>query len=118
MAIPQWSAKEKGDIEESRAKAYLCAQGLQFIAQNFSVKSGEIDLIFKDVNQWVFVEVKYRGNDSHGNAAEMFTATKRRKLIRAIMCYLQSNNLNYHHTDMRIDLIAIDSDTLNWIKNV
>ena len=118
MAIPQWQAKQTGDAAESRAKAYLLAQGLVFITQNFSVKTGEIDLIFKDMQQWVFVEVKYRASKSHGHAAEMFTASKRNKLTRAIMCYLQTLGLNCHHTDLRIDLVAIDGDQLNWIKNV
>lgn len=118
MAIKQWHAKKTGDEAEARAKAYLMSQGLEFISQNFSVKSGEIDLIFKELQQWVFVEVKFRAGNTHGHAAEMFTASKRAKLTRAIMCYLQSLDLNCHHTDMRIDLIAIDGDQLNWIKNV
>lgn len=118
MAIPQWHAKQTGDDAEAKAKRFLLMQGLHFVTQNYAVKSGEIDLIFKDMQQWVFVEVKYRENDTHGSAAHMFTEAKRRKLIRAIMCYLQSLNLNCHHTDMRIDLIAIDGQNLNWIKNV
>lgn len=118
MAIPQWHAKQTGDAAEERAKTFLMAQGLSFIAQNYAVKTGEIDLIFKDLQQWVFVEVKYRADSTHGCAAEMFTPSKRAKLTRAIMCYLQSLDLNCHHTDMRIDLVAIDSEHLNWIKNV
>ncbi|MFC4701658.1 YraN family protein [Glaciecola siphonariae] len=118
MAIKQWIASETGSIAEQRAKEHLIAQGLEFVAQNFRVKSGEIDLIFKDMQQWVFVEVKYRASDSHGHAAEMFTPSKRRKLERAIMCYLHGLDLNCHHTSMRIDLVAIDGDAINWIKNV
>ncbi|WP_371195440.1 YraN family protein [Glaciecola sp. SC05] len=118
MAIPQWNATQTGNQAEHKAKEYLIAQGLDFIEQNFSVKSGEIDLIFKDMQQWVFVEVKYRASSSHGHAAEMFTSSKRSKLTKAIMCYLQLLDLNCHHTNMRIDLVAIDGEELNWIKNV
>lgn len=118
MAIVQWNAKSIGDKAEDKAKEFLIAQGLEFIEQNYRVKSGEIDLIFKDATQWVFVEVKYRESTSHGFAAEMFTVAKKRKLVRAIMCYFTALNMNIHHTDMRIDLVAIDGEQLNWIKNV
>jgi putative endonuclease len=118
MAINQWHASKTGAQAEQLAKDYLLAHGLTFVEENYRVKVGEIDLIFKDAEQWVFVEVKYRQNDSHGHAAEMFTTAKKRKLTRAIMCYLQSLDLNCHHTPMRIDLVAIDGDKINWIKNV
>jgi putative endonuclease len=118
MAIKQWQASKTGAAAEQLAKDYLLTQGLSFIEENYRVKLGEIDLIFKDAEQWVFVEVKYRETNSHGHAAEMFTMAKKRKLTRAIMCYLQSLDLNCHHTPMRIDLLAIDGEKINWIKNV
>lgn len=112
------TAKRLGDIAESVAKQHLIAQGLKFVEQNFRVKVGEIDLIFKDNTQWVFVEVKFRSNTDHGFAAEYFTASKRSKMNKAIMCYLQQHNLNLHHTSLRIDVIAIDDTQLSWLKNV
>jgi len=111
-------ANKSGTEAEEHAKRYLLAQGMQFVEQNYRVPMGELDLIFKDKNQWVFVEVKYRKTDSRGKAAESFTSAKRSKMIRAIMCYLQQLNLNLHHTDLRIDLVAIDDEHLSWIKNV
>ncbi|WP_395341380.1 YraN family protein [Ningiella sp. W23] len=118
MPIKQWIASETGAKAEQVAKGYLIDQGLGFITENFRCKAGEIDLIFKDMQQFVFVEVKYRETDSHGSAAHMFTRAKRRKLERAIMCYLQALDLNLHHTSLRIDLIAIDKQNINWIQNV
>lgn len=112
------TSKDIGDHAEQRAKAFLQAKGLVFIEQNFRVKVGEIDLIFKQQNQWVFVEVKFRSNKEHGCAAEYFTSSKRSKMNRAIMCYLQQHNLNLHHTSLRIDVIAIDNNELTWLKNV
>lgn len=112
------TSKELGDDAEQRAKAFLLAEGLVFIEQNFRVKVGEIDLIFKQENQWVFVEVKYRSNAEHGLAAEYFTSSKRSKMNRAIMCYLQQHNLNLHHTNLRLDVVAIDDTKLTWLKSV
>lgn len=118
MESKKINAQKDGAGAELRAKQYLESKGLTFIESNYKVKVGEIDLIFLDIQQIVFVEVKYRASREHGSAAEQFTRSKRSKLIKAMQCYLQKNGLNYYNTSMRIDLIAIDSDNLNWIKNV
>ena len=111
-------AKQSGIDAEEKAKQYLIRQGLRFVEQNYTVPLGEIDLIFKQNDILVFVEVKYRGSHSHGYAAEYFTTSKRSKMNRAIMCYLQQHNLNLHHTNIRIDVIAIDQQELTWLIGV
>jgi putative endonuclease len=111
-------AKQAGENAELNAKNYLETQGLTFLEKNFRVPLGEIDLIFKDGQQLVFVEVKYRASADHGHAAEYFTASKRSKMNKAIMCYLQKHQLNLHHTNLRIDVIAIDNTKLTWLDNV
>lgn len=103
---------------EQSAKRFLISQGLQFVENNYTVPLGEIDLIFKDQNQFVFIEVKYRKDSEHGCAAEQFTPRKRAKMQKAILCYLQEHNMNVHHTQLRLDLIAIDNNQLEWIKNI
>lgn len=118
MESKKINAHKDGIEAENRAKDYLESHGLTFLESNFKVKVGEIDLIFVDQQQLVFVEVKYRANKICGSAAEQFTRSKRSKLVKAIHFYLQKNGLNYYHTSMRIDLIAIDSGQLSWIKNV
>jgi putative endonuclease len=111
-------AKRAGEKAELDAKHFLEAKGLTFIEKNFRVPQGEIDLIFKDMQRWVFVEVKYRASADHGHAAEYFTPSKRSKMNKAIMCYLQQHNLNLHHTNLRIDVIAIDDKELTWLDGV
>ena len=111
-------ARLAGVAAELRAKEHLLLNGLHFVEQNYSVPLGEIDLIFKDANQWVFVEVKYRADNTHGSAAEQFTSAKRNKMHKAIMCYLLQYNLNLHHTSLRIDVVAIDDEQLEWLTNV
>jgi len=111
-------AKQDGEAAERRAKSFLEQKGLIFVEQNFCVPLGEIDLIFQQNRTLVFVEVKFRRTSSHGHAAEYFTPSKRSKMNRAIMCYLQQHNLNLHHTDLRIDVIAIDDQELTWIIGV
>lgn len=119
MPSNQYFASLIGYKAEQNAKTYLKEQGLRFIAENYKVKVGEIDLIMQTQDStWVFVEVKYRQSTDYGHAAEYFNASKRSKLIKAIMYFLKAQNLNPEHTAMRIDLVAIDGKALNWIKNV
>ncbi len=54
-----FSRRAIGNQYESLAKEYLQRQGLRFIEANFTTKVGEIDLIFKEAQTIVFVEVKY-----------------------------------------------------------
>ncbi len=103
---------------EQTAKRYLLEHSLQFLEQNYKAKVGEIDLIMRDQQQLVFVEVKFRSNDRRGCAAEHFTSKKRKKLERTINYYLLQKKLNPHHTNLRIDVVAIDGEQVNWIQNV
>lgn len=107
-----------GHDAEQKAKYYLLEHSLRFLEQNYKATVGEIDLIMLDECQLVFVEVKFRSTNSRGCAAEHFTSKKRKKLERAINCYLLQKKLNPHHTNFRIDVVAIDGEQVNWIKNV
>jgi putative endonuclease len=118
MLSNQFRASLSGFEAEQKAKRFLCEQSMRFVEQNFTCKVGEIDLVMRDGQQLVFVEVKYRKSDSYGAAAEQFTTRKRRKLEKAINYYLLQNKLNPFHTYFRIDVVAIDDEQVNWIKNV
>jgi putative endonuclease len=107
-----------GHDAELLAKQFLINESLQFLEQNYKAKVGEIDLIMQEGDKLIFVEVKYRSSDSHGCAAEYFTKTKRLKLERTIQYYLLQKNMNPHHTNLRIDVVAIDGERVNWIKGV
>lgn len=108
-----------GQHYESKAKAFLCLQGLTLIEQNFRVKGGEIDLIMQEHNEIVFVEVKYRKQVAYGSASEAVTRTKQRRLIKAALLWLQINNHSPANTYFRFDVVAItgQDETIDWIKN-
>lgn len=67
---------------EYKAKQFLQQQGLQFISRNVSFSVGEIDLVMKDRNIWVFVEVRFRRHDKFGNALMSVTLSKRKNYLR------------------------------------
>ena len=112
-------SKTIGNQYEALAKRYLEHQGLRFIEQNFSTKCGEIDLIMKDRQTIVFVEVKYRKQTHFGHAAEFVTRKKIQKLTRTAYLWLSKNGLSPHTTDFRFDVVAIHQrgDHIDWIKN-
>lgn len=111
-------ARYNGAKAEAKAKAYLLKHGLVFIQANYRCQTGEIDLVMKDKDQWVFVEVKSRQNDEFGLASEYFTAHKKAKVLRAINHYLMVHELNPYNTLYRIDVIAITGGEVEWYQAV
>jgi putative endonuclease len=103
-----------GTHGELQALAYLKQQGLQLVQANFSCKCGEIDLIMRERDCLVFVEVRQRADRAHGGAAASISAAKQRRIVRAAQFYLQRKGIN---PPCRIDVVAIDAGQLNWMRN-
>jgi len=96
-----------GNAIESLVCTFLEQIGLTCIERNFSCRLGEIDLIMFEAasNSLVFVEVRYRSNQHHGNATESVDWKKQRKLRRTGLHYLQKNaDID---TCARIDVIGV-----------
>ncbi|MDO6444860.1 YraN family protein [Colwellia sp. 1_MG-2023] len=115
------STKTLGDSWELYAEHYLIDNGLSLLTKNFHSRQGEIDLIMKDDDCLVFVEVKYRKNNHFGGAISAVTQQKQQKIIKTAIFYLQQQNLNEYNTACRFDIVAIEGDTNNptihWLKN-
>ncbi|ANU35503.1 YraN family protein [Vibrio scophthalmi] len=109
----------KGLFFESAAEQHLVSCGLSKIARNFRIKGGEIDLIMRDQDTIVFVEVRYRQNQNYGHAAETVTYSKQQRLIKTANVWLIKQGLSVHSTNFRFDLVAIhhDGKQIDWIKN-
>lgn len=78
----------RGKGAEARAASYLEAQGLAIVERNFRSRYGEIDLIARDGETLVFVEVRARKSDAFGGAAASITAAKREKIALTAQHYL------------------------------
>jgi putative endonuclease len=103
-----------GQAGEDRALAHLEQQGLTLLTRNFRCKGGEIDLIMQERGALVFVEVRQRADSRHGGAAASVTGAKQARLIIAAHTFLQ----RYRSPPAcRFDVIAIDAETLSWLKN-
>jgi putative endonuclease len=99
---------------EQVACKYLEQHGLKLVEANFTCKGGEIDLIMRDGDALVFVEVRQRADRAHGGAAASITPAKQARLVRAAQFYL----LRYRQLPpCRFDVVAIDGDQLDWLRN-
>lgn len=105
---------------EKLAEIYLLDQGMHTLMRNFTSRYGEIDLVMKDKNTIVFVEVRLRKSNHFGTALETVTAAKQRKLRLSAQYY----NLKYkvpHQLQQRFDVIGITptnhAPEINWVSN-
>lgn len=106
---------------EQLAEQFLKKQGLVPITENFRCRMGEIDLIARDSECLVFVEVRFRGAGSFSRAGLTVDIHKQRKLIRTAALYT-TRRPQYANSVMRFDVVAIDANergetTINWIKD-
>ena len=115
---PELSHRHKGHLIERLAEEWLCRQGLTLVERNFTLRGGEIDLIFWQANVLVFVEVRYRQDTGHGSGAESITTAKRRKLLRTAEYYLQQTFGN-RPPFCRFDVLSGSGNpiTFEWIQN-
>ena len=115
MDGPRLSQKqEQGKTWEDAAQAYLQRHGLVPIEANFRCKLGEIDLIMRDGEALVFVEVRQRAAGSQVSAAASISPAKIRRLVRAAQVYLQRFS---RLPPCRFDVVAIDGGQFEWLRN-
>jgi putative endonuclease len=114
-AARRQQAARRGQEAEERALAYLQQQGLQLLERNFSCRGGEIDLIMREQQTLVFVEVRQRSSKVFGGAVASVTAVKQARLWGSAEFYLQRYATPPR---CRFDLIAIEAGELSWIRNI
>jgi putative endonuclease len=109
----------KGQKAEDLAETFLQTKGLVTHEKNFRCKLGEIDLIMRDQDVLVFIEVRLRSNPFFTNAAESVDRQKQRKIMNTASYYLQQKHLT-DKVACRFDVIAIQQNAIrdsNWIIN-
>ena len=104
-----------GDAGEDRALAHLERAGLTLVARQVTSRFGEIDLIMRDRDEWVFVEVRLRARSAFGSAADSITPAKQQRLRRSAEAWLQRQHGN-RLPACRFDVCAIDGERIDWIQ--
>jgi putative endonuclease len=94
-----------GRLGEKAARKHLQRQGLKFLTANFRTSRGEIDLVFRDRDCLVFVEVKTRSSEEWERPAAAVDAARRRRLTRAGLDYLRL--VHYPAVKVRFDIVEV-----------
>ena len=109
MATAGTGPADTGRAAEDHALATLQNAGLRLLQRNFRCRFGEIDLIMRDGNVLVFVEVRHRSSARFGSAAESVTYRKLQRLLAAARIYLGPHP-QLGDCPMRFDLFALDGN--------
>lgn len=107
-----------GLTAETSARDFLVKKGLKWIESNYRCKLGEIDLIMRDKDTLVFVEVKFRSSGAYGGALESITVSKQRKILKTASLYLLMRRIHDRYP-VRFDVVCLEGTppVINWISN-
>ena len=110
------SRQHSGQLAEQRACQFLQRQGLRLLERNWRCRLGELDLIMRDDDHLVFVEVRYRSHAAWGGALESVDARKQARLIRAAEQFLQQHPA-LARLACRFDVVALDGEQPpDWLQ--
>ncbi|MEW6610738.1 MAG: YraN family protein [Patescibacteria group bacterium] len=107
-ALPQ----VRGRKGEEVAVHYLRSHGYEIVARNVRFKGGEIDVVAKEKEELVFVEVKSRSTKTFGWPEEGVTFWKRKRMKLSASLFLSSHRV-YQRLPYRFDIIALEIDASN-----
>ena len=111
--------KTTGNLYEQKAKKFLQRKLWRPIAENYSCKLGEIDLVMQNFKRShiIFVEVRYRNSQRYGGSIESITYHKQQRLIKTAQHFLMRHP-KYHNYLLRFDAICFDQHgKLDWIQD-
>jgi len=114
------STQRDGHAAETLACRHLEAQGLRLIARNVRSPFGEIDLLMREGETLVFVEVRRRGSERFGTPAETVGARKQQRLRATAAHYLQQHPQE-SQKPCRFDILAISDEgrarRIEWLRD-
>ncbi len=106
-----------GTFYEEAAIEYLRSRGVQIVDRNVTCGSlGEIDIIGIEKDCLLFIECKYRSGNSKGSSLDAVGRGKQKTIRRCAEYYLFAHG-EYSKLYIRFDVIGIDGDSIEWIKN-
>ena len=106
--------REIGAEKEKNAAEYLEKQGYIILEKNYRCKSGEVDIIAKDGEYLVFVDVKYRSSMKKGYPLEAISLQKQKRISRTAIYYMSEKGTTY--LPVRFDVIGIWGEKIELIK--
>ena len=106
-------AQAAGSHGEDAAERYLARRGHAIVERNYRTRLGEIDLITREGDVLVFVEVRLRTSGDFGGARESITPHKQRRIIAAARQYL----MRFARVPpCRFDVVCLEGEEPSWIR--
>ena len=105
---------ETGRRAEERAAGVLVDRGFRILDRNYRARRGELDLVARDGEFLVFVEVRARRSEALGEAVETIGPSKRAALLRAARDWIDAHGA--HGEPARFDVITFSGDALEEIQ--
>lgn len=99
---------------EAIAARHLMQAGFSVVEKNWRCPQGEIDIVARDGDELVFVEVKTRSSVAFGHPLETITAVKLARLRRLAAAWCDAHP--GHHYDLRIDAVAVIAPSVGPIQ--
>lgn len=109
--------KSRGDAAERAAERHLLRHGLRLIERNHRCRMGEIDLVMRDGETLVFVEVRMRSNAGFGGAAASIVRSKQQRIVRAAQHFLAGLA---EPPPCRFDVVLVEGVSaarIEWLRN-
>lgn len=106
---------------EEAARAFLRRRGVRILAENFACAAGEIDLIGREGDTLVFIEVKARSSDAFGPPQFAVHLRKQRQIVRTAQWYLAAQRMP--EVPCRFDVLAVTfpeeggSPRVDWVRD-
>lgn len=108
----------RGNDAEDRALAHLIAGGLRLVERNARTRGGEIDLIMRDRDTLVFIEVRSRRSRRYGGALASVDTRKQQRMLLAARIWLAQHPREAMHA-LRFDVVAFEGEEdPQWLRNV
>ena len=105
-----------GQVGEELAARFLGEQGYEIVERNFRCPAGEIDIVAKEGECLIFVEVRTRRGRALGTPEESVNPRKQRKLIELGQTYLNTRELG--EIDWRIDVVAVELTPAGYLARI
>jgi putative endonuclease len=113
--VPRQATRQNfGAWAEQQAAQFLRTQGLVLVKRNHRCRQGEVDLICRQGELMVFVEVRQRNPGSYVNAAESIDVFKQQRIRHAALHFLQGLG---HLPPCRFDVVLLEDGQIKWIQN-
>ena len=116
--MPRRGHLEAGGTAERQARQYLETRGLTHLSSNYRCRLGELDLIMRDDEELVIVEIRYRRRTDFMHPVESITAAKQRRVARAAQYFLRRHP-QYQDRPVRFDVVCVTGplsrSRLEWI---